>query len=344
MNKLLLNLGGLALWLALPGSQLIAADKLKVIDGKQSIGKLAENTPTELMIELGATKKRFAVNEVEMVTFDAEPSELTQARNAVRAGRHQDALTLLDKIAVGSINRDEIVQDVEFYKALAAARLALAGSGSKADAGKKLLAFEKAHKTSFHYFETCEVLGDLLAALGKFDQAETYYVKLASAPWPDYKMRAGVLAGRVLLGQKENARALARFEEVLATEATGKEADRQKLAATLGKAAAEVGGGESDEAIKAVEAIIAKADPENVELHARAYNILGNAYRAAGKKKEALLAFLHVDLLYSKFPEQHAEALGNLATLWTEVDKADRAAQARSVLKEKYPDSTWAAK
>ncbi len=343
MNKIF-SLVGVAVWVALLGTQLVASDKIKVIDGKQSSGTIKEISPTELMIELGATKKRFAVNEVETVSFDAEPSDLTQARNAVRAGRFEDALALLEKIAVGSLNRDEIVQDVEFYKALASARLALAGSGSKADAGKKLLAFEKAHKTSFHYFETCEALGDLLAALNKFDQAESFYAKLGSAPWPDYKMRAGVLAGRALVGQQESARALARFEEVLATETTGKEADRQKLAATLGKAAALVGGGKSDDAIKSVEAIIAKADPENVELHARAYNILGNAYRGAGKKKEALLAFLHVDLLYSKFPDQHAEALANLTTLWTEVDKADRAAQARSVLKEKYPDSVWAAK
>ena len=338
------SLVGLAIWFALSSPQFVAADKVKVIDGKQSSGRLAENSPTELMIELGATKKTFAVNTIETVSFEAEPSDLTQARNAVRTGRYEDALALLDKIAVESLNRDEIVQDVEFYKALAAARLALAGSGSKADAGKKLLAFEKAHKTSFHYFETCEALGDLLAALNKFDQAESYFAKLGSAPWPDYKMRAGVLAGRALVGQKEYARALAKFEEVLATEATGKEADRQKLAATLGKAAALVGGGKSDEAIKSVEEIIAKADPENVELHARAYNILGNAYRGAGKKKEALLAFLHVDLLYSKFPDQHAEALANLATLWTEVDKADRAAQARSVLNEKYPDSVWVTK
>jgi tetratricopeptide (TPR) repeat protein len=338
------SLVGLAIWFALSSPQFAAADKVKVIDGKQSSGRLAENTPTELMIELGATKKRFAVNMIETVSFEAEPSDLTQARNAVRAGRYEDALALLEKIAVGSLNRDEIVQDVEFFKALAAARLALAGSGSKADAGKKLLAFEKAHKTSFHYFETCEALGDLLAALNKFDQAESFYAKLGSAPWPDYKMRAGVLAGRALVGQKEYVRALARFEEVLATEATGKEADRQKLAATLGKAAALVGSGKSDEAIKSVEAIIAKADPENVELNARAYNILGNAYRGVGKKKEALLAFLHVDLLYSKFPDQHAEALANLATLWIEVDKADRAAQARSVLNEKYPDSVWVTK
>ena len=104
------------------------------------------------------------------------------------------------------------------------------------------------------------------------------------------------------------------------------------------------GAGKTDEAIKAVQAVIAKADPENQELHARAYNILGNCYLTASKKKEALLAFLHVDLLYSRFPEQHAEALANLATLWADLDKADRAAQARDLLKEKYPNSAWAGK
>jgi len=56
------------------------------------------------------------------------------------------------------------------------------------------------------------------------------------------------------------------------------------------------------------------------------------------------LAFLHVDLLFARFPEQHAEALSKLATLWTEVDQAERAAQARNTLKEKYPESEWAKK
>lgn len=332
----------LAIALAWSGVALGAADRVKLAKGSQSSGKVTEITPTEVVLEVGSTKKRFPVNEIESVQFEGEPNELSQARIAVRAGRYGDAATLLAKIDAAKVERPEIVKDVEFFKALTAARQALAGSGSKADAGKKLFAFEKSQRTSFHYFEACELLGDLLMALNKFSDAETYYGKLADAPWPESKLRAGVLAGRALVGQKQFDRAGARFDEVIASDATGKDAERQKLDARLGKAAALAGEGKTTEAVKLVDDIIAQAEPENLELHARAYTVLGHCYQAAGKKKEALLAFLHVDLLYSRFAELHAEALANLATLWADADNAERAAQARKLLKEKYPTSVWA--
>jgi tetratricopeptide (TPR) repeat protein len=299
---------------------------------------------TKLILDTGTAKKEFAVNEIETVQFDGEPSELAQVRLAVNSGRYDDALTVLAKIEAPQSKRAEVAKDLEYYQALAAARQALAGGGSIAEAGKKMFAFERANRDSFHYFEACQTLGDLLAAVGRYADAEGYYARLAEAPWPDYKMRAGVLLGRSLVNQQKFDQATAKFDEVLKTDATGKEADAQKAAATLGKAAALSGAGKSDQAVKLVDEVIAKADPDNEELHARAYNILGNCHKAAGKKKEALLAFLHVDLLYARYPEQHAEALANLATLWSEVDKSDRAAQARALLKEKYPNSVWAAK
>ena len=54
------------------------------------------------------------------------------------------------------------------------------------------------------------------------------------------------------------------------------------------------------------------------------------------------MAFLHVDLLYARYGDLHAEALANLATLWADVDKPERADQARALLREKYPSSVWA--
>ena len=231
---------------------------------------------------------------------------------------------------------------MQFYKALAAARLALSGGGSIADAGKKMIAFERANRDSFHYFEACQTLGDLLAALGRFSVAESYYDKLAQAPWADYKMRAGVLVGRALVSQKKYDQAAAKFDEVLKMDAEGDEVDAQKAAASLGKASALCGLGKTDEAVKLIDEVIAKADPENEELYARAYNVLGNCHKAAGKKKEARLAFLHVELLYSRYAELHAEALANLASLWDDLGKPDRAVQARNLLKEKYPNSVWA--
>lgn len=321
-----------------------AADRVRLIGGSQSSGELAEMSPTKVALQVGATKKEFPVNEIDSILFDDEPNELFQARIAVRGGRYDDALAMLSKIDAAGLKRPEIAKDVQFYQALAAARSALAGSGSIAEAGKRMFAFERANPTSFHYFEACQTLGDLLAGLGRFSDAESFYNKLGEAPWPEYKMRAGVLVGRALVNQKQFDPAAAKFDQVLAADAAGPQADAQKSAARLGKASALSGAGKTDEAVALVNDLIAQADPQDEELYARAYNILGSCYRAAGKKKEALLAFLHVDLLYARFGEQHAQALANLATLWAEVDKSDRAAQAKSLLEEKYPNSVSAAK
>jgi tetratricopeptide (TPR) repeat protein len=321
-----------------------AADRVKLLQGTQSTGELSAMSATEVTVSLGATKKTHAVNEIESVQFDSEPNQLTQARLAVAAGRYDDAAALLAKIGAAELKRPEIAKDVEFYRALVAARLALAGQGSIADAGKKMLAFEKANHDSYHYFAACETLGDLLVGLGNYAGAEAYYKKFAEAPWPDYKMRADVLLGRALVGQKQFEPALARFDGALAVEAQGPAADAARAAATLGKAEALAGGGQHDAAIKLVQEVIAKADVEDAPLQARAHNVLGHCYRAAGKKQEAILAYLLVELVYPASGQQHAEALANLAMLWAEVDKPQRAAEARSQLKEKYPSSIWASK
>ena len=93
-----------------------------------------------------------------------------------------------------------------------------------------------------------------------------------------------------------------------------------------------------------INSILAKSDPENVELHARAYNTLGTALRKAGRDREALLAFLHVDVLYFALPEAHAEALANLAQLWDAMHKTERAVRTRAILDEQYRGSPWAKK
>ena len=157
-------------------------------------------------------------------------------------------------------------------------------------------------------------------------------------------MRAGVAAGRALLSQGKPREAAAAFDKVLATEAEGDSAQAQRTAATLGKASALVALKKPDEAIAIVEEIIQKGDPEDAPLMARAYNVLGTAQRQAGRIKEALLAFLHVDILYSSVPDAHAEALANLAELWEQVHKTDRANRARQTLEEQYKDSPWAKK
>jgi tetratricopeptide (TPR) repeat protein len=334
---------GLA-WVLGCGSLALAVDTVKLIEGKPMVGTVNAMTPTEITLQQGALPSKIAVNEIVTILFEGEPKDLANARNLYLNGRYAEALPLLNRIDLESLKRDEVKQDAEFYKAMSSARLALAGSGSFATAGKLLLAFDKANASNFHALDVAEVLGDMFSTQGRYDQAEKYYAKLDAAPWPEYKMKAGVAVGRALLAQKKLDEAQQKFVEISAMDAKGKLADQQRAAAELGKAAVTFAKGKPEDAIKEAEDVILKTEEEDPELFARAYNLIGNCQLAAGKKKEARTAFLHVDLLYAGVADQHAEALYQLSKIWAELDHVDRANVAKRQLQQRYPNSPWAKK
>lgn len=304
-------------------------------------GKITSISRTAVEVERNGVKKSIAVNEIVAVFFDDEPTLLKTARSHLRVGRYEDAREALGKIPADDVSGEFIPPTIAFYKAYCAAQLALGGTGTIKDAGGMMNSFAKDYPQSYHYFQAYEVLGDLLVASGSFQKAEAYYARVGKAPWPDYQMRANVARGRAQLAQGKTGEALQSFESVLAAGEEGELAQLQRQAATLGKARCIAAGGKPDEAIKMVETVLGKADPEQIELHAEAYNTLGSAHRKAGRTNEALLAFLHVDLLYFSQPEAHAEALANLADLWDEVHKTQRAVRARRILEERYRNSRW---
>jgi tetratricopeptide (TPR) repeat protein len=231
---------------------------------------------------------------------------------------------------------------LEFYQAYVAAKLAENGEGEIDAAGKKLNAFAKSYPNSFHYLEASELMGDLLMISGRFENAQKQYAELSKALWPDYKMRAAVAIGRSLQAQNKHAEAIQQFESALALPDDGGDAQNQKLAASLGKAMSLAETGKADEATTMIEKIIQEADPQQKELNARAYDALGTCYEKANKNKDALFAFLHVDVLYSTVPDAHAEALYHLVTLWKIIGQEERSREARETLQQKYAASRWA--
>jgi len=323
-------------WLSLV-SLLWAADIVFKADGKLS-GKVTQTTPTEVTLDQDGVAKTIQVNEIETIVFENEPLALRNARNACRAERYEEALEILDKINLDEVERPEIKQDIQFYRALAAGRLAIpSGDAAKiTDAGKMMFGFVRANPQSFHFLAANEMVGDLLMAGGKPAAAQNFYAELAKAPWPEYQMRGSVALGRALLAQGKHSEALKSFQAVIESDAQGEAAERHRVAAKLGKARCLAENKQLDEAIKIAQEIVDKADAEQAELNAQAYNVLGMAHRKAGRTKEALYAFLHVDILYASEPEPHAEALQNLIPLWKELQKPERAAEAARVLKEQY--------
>ncbi len=317
-------------------------DTLKLTGGKSIAGEITDMTSQAVTVKSRGATKAVPVNQIVSISLDGSPNSLTLARLAANNGRFEDALKALGKIKPDEAKRDLVKQDIAFYKAYCTAQLALSGSGEVQSAGKLLNAFAKAYPKNYHWLKANEVVGDLLVAKKSFGAAATFYDKLAKTPWPDYQMRAKVAIGRARMAEGKPAEAMQAFDSVLAIKDTSVAAETQKMYARLGKARCLALQKKTDEAVKLVEEIIVAADPEHTRLLARAYNVLGTAHRKAGKPNDALLAFLHVDVLYFSSPEDHAESLANLAELWNEVHKPERAVQTRQILMQRYKNSRWA--
>jgi tetratricopeptide (TPR) repeat protein len=317
-------------------------DRVRTADGTET-GKVTKMTPLAVTLDkASAGIQEIPVNEISTILFDEEPPELTQARINARNGGYATALDALKKIEIGRLERPFIAEDVQFYRALCEAKLALGGTGTIQEAGRALNGFVRRHPDNYHQFEAVEVMGDLLMAGKQWQSAHEQYAKLDSAPWPDYRMRAAVLVGRTLQAQGQHPAAIDEFDKVLAMPGDEGDIQQQKLTATLGKAESYAATGKIDEAVKMIEQVVRDANPEQMELHARAYNALGRSYEEAGKPKDALLAYLHVDVLYNTVPEAHAEALSHLVKLWQAVGQGERSREARETLEAKYAGSRWA--
>lgn len=312
-------------------------------------GDIQSVSPTEVVLNKpGNQTVKIPVNEIRTIRFTGEPPQLNLLRGAVLAGNYEAGLRTLENDALDptKAERIEVKQEIEFFRALAKARLALDSGDRTAlnEAGTLMRDFVTEQKGSWHLLEAQEVLGDIYLAIDQPKLAIEQYQAVENAPWPDVKAQGAVARGRALEKTGDYAAASQAYDAGLsATQgADTPSAKAQNLAATVGKASCMAQTGNPEGGIEMLQKVIAEADPENTQLHAVAYTTLGNCYRKSGKEQDALLAFLHVDVLYYVYPQYHAEALYNLVSLWKTVGKPDRSLQAQKLLAERYSGSKWA--
>ncbi len=338
-------------WCLLTAVPALAIDSVSTKDGKTVNGTISTIGKTEVVItdQIRKMEQKIPTNTIESIKFNGEPPRLSLVRSAIHGGNYDAAITQLEDASLdpSTITRLEVKQDVLFYKAQALAQLAMGGSGDLKVAGGAMKNFVEGNAGSWHYFDAVQTLGDLYLAIGAAKEAGQEYAKLESAPWDDYKMRGKVAMGRALQNEGKFQEALSEYEDALRV-AGASPSDKlvitQQLNATVGKAACLAKLNKAAEGAKLIEDVIAKADPEQSELHAIAYTTLGNCYEAAGRDKDALLAFLHVDVLYYAYPRYHAEALYNLSKLWKTAGSPERGVLAQQTLATRYANSIWAQK
>ena len=281
-------------------------------------------------------------NDIENVRWDGEPAKLNLARSDEKSGRIEKALeTYRDVLKQIAPNKSNLKRDVEFLIARATAKLALVDPSKRQEAIQLLQSFLKRAGESFRYYEAVGLLGKLYLAEKEFAKAKESFEQLSRAPWPDYKMAARSAMAHILLAQGKVSEALAAFDEVLRTKAQTPLEKQRRWEAMLGKAHCLVQQKKYEQALKILQDVIREAPAENSRIQAEAYVRQGDCLQAMGKAKEAVLAYLHVPVLFPSESELHAEALYHLSRLWNAVERPERAADARAELESKYPDSPW---
>ena len=321
-------------------------DTIIPTNGTAIRGNVISADRNEITFNVKGASQKLAVNDLERIVFGGVPSTIRQAHESLGDGQFANALETLKKVKTSQIKGDLAVQDYAFQLAYCKAMLGDEIEGGTAEAARALLDFLKKYPQSFHFYKAAETLGDLAMRLGSYDKAATYYKQLAKSPAKSFQLRSAVLEANALLAQGPTKckAALERYELVARSKARGSQAERQRQFALAGKAACEAELGKTDAAIKTAQQVIRDNDPSDVELFAKAYNALGAGFRKSNNPRDAVLAYLHVDLICYRARDAHAESLYYLSKLWPAVGKPDRATESRRLLKSRYPGTTWASR
>lgn len=321
--------------------------RLMLVDAPGISGDIVSVSPIAVEIDVRGETKKVPIEGIREVTFAGEPQALKAARVAIARGQPAQALEDIGKLEPGEMDGvDQLIADeLEFVKAAAVGGQA-AASGENVAAGlKSVQAYIGKHPQTHHLFPMQELLARLLSRAGKFDEAAAALAPLDRGP-PSYRVRAAAARAGLFYDQKKYDDAAREY--AAAAQATTDPKDTasaaQKRAAELGVARCRSRQGKPADAVEIVDRVLAASDANDAEVLGAAYNVLGDAMRAAGKDQDAIIAYLTVDLVHNKITENRAEALFNLFELWDKGKSPQRAEEARQQLLQAYPDTLWARK
>lgn len=333
----------LMLWMAGPAWSVdIVARK----SGGRVAGKITGSTKTELTIK-PTTGDAVAIpaNDIASVDWDDATADLKLGLAAENAGRFDQALQRITKSKSDTSTTNDVLKtEFDYLLARVQARQALGDPSKRAAALQEMQAFAKSATNHFRYYEAVAWIGQLQLAEQDFAAARTTFEQLAQAPWNDVKLSAQIASGRILMGEGKLEEATQAFEAAIQAAGNNPAEKARRYEAMLGKARALVQQSKHDEALKVLEEVIDQAPADDSALQAEAYVLQGHALQALGRNKDAVLAYLHVDILYPKEAALHAESLYHMTRLWKLVQFPERSLDAEAKLQSNYPNSEWTKK
>jgi tetratricopeptide (TPR) repeat protein len=190
---------------------------------------------------------------------------------------------------------------------------------------KELKDFKDKHPESWQIVPCARALARLQVKANRVEEARKTYEDLARVPniSRDIQQECDLAAAEALM---HDASKYAEAERKLQAIVQGLPADdpqREKVQVYLARCAAAKG---KDQFTRVEEELRKTIDhSKDDDLKALAYNTLGDCYLLHGQTKDAMYAYLWVDLIYHQNKEQHLKAVSQLAKVFADLKDEKRA-------------------
>jgi tetratricopeptide (TPR) repeat protein len=312
----------------------------------RAAGTITDVTKNEIIVKpkTGADIK-IPVNDISLIEWDGQPSLLAIAVNLEMNGNYNKALDEYKKVnAEVDRSKTYLITEIEFFQARTLAKKGLAVPEDFENGLNELEKFLQANVTSYHYYEGLDLLGQLYRSKQDYIKANATYDRLAQAPFEEYQLSAKNSQALIEVAQGKYKNAITVFEEVLASNANDAGSLLRKQQALLGKATCLQKESQHAVALKLLEELNEKVEPDQSSMLAEISLRKGDSQAALGQKQEAILSYLLVDINYPMEKTLHPEALYQLVQLWPAVGFQGRAEEARATLETRYPGNSWTKK
>lgn len=328
----------------------LAAHAIDIVTRKSSktrvSGTISDVTKTDITVKpkTGADVK-IPINDLVSIEWDGQPSGLSIAQNLIKNGYYDKAVEEFKKLqSEVDASKTYLKQEIDFGVVNAQARLALGNPDQRDAAIDAMDQFLSKNATTWHYFEGVDLLGQMYLAKEDYTKADVTYDRIAQAPFKDYQMASQNAKAEVLVAQGKIPEAISMYESVLDTNTNDEGTAERKTQAQLGKATCMIKQTKYDDALKILDEVNAKSAGTATDLLAVIALRRGDCFAGLGKKQDAILAYLLVDIMFATEKKYHPEALYHLVQLWPTVGQQGRAEEARGTLEKNYASSSWAKK
>jgi hypothetical protein len=301
-----------------------------------AIGAIQEETPAGIVYKpvAGASTKEIAAGDITDVIYEM-PGALNLVYRRARADERKnpaDALKGFQELLSGLSGEKyaRAARHIQFKIAMMLARQAEEDPGQIDSATLGLEKFIKEQRGGWQLLQCARMLSHLQLLKDDSAGARKTFEELAAIPGipAEIKQEAELLAIEALIPAKQFALAEKKLEELLASMPAD---SPQALRVRIELAHCQGASGKVAEAAKQLESLIAQTEDKGLKAHA--YNALGDCYERGGRNKEALWAYLWVDVIYHQDRQEQAKAMEQLARIFDEQGNKERARIYRDKLK-----------